>query len=90
MNSRGERYPDVKQAFARFRWRNAARRAGKKPNAKARFELTDCLAQRRLRDAKLRCGFREASLVSHRDKGPKVIQISALHLSFPLIGPCGL
>src|SRR5882724_9985978 len=72
-------------AFARFGQRDAARRARHKPHAEPRFKLTDRLAQRRLRYAKLRRGFRETSLVSDRDKGLKVVQISALHLSALLI-----
>jgi hypothetical protein len=78
------------QAFARLGQRNAARRSGQKANAKPRLELTDGLAQRRLRDAKLRCRFRKALLSRYRDKGPEVIQTPALHLFVLLIGPCGL
>src|SRR3954452_3399022 len=80
----------VKQAFARLGQRNAARRSGQKANAKPRLELTDGLAQRRLRDAKLRCRFRKALLSRYRDKGPEVVQTPALHLFVLLISPCGL
>jgi phosphoglycerate dehydrogenase-like enzyme len=53
-------------------------------------DQTDCLAQRRLRDAKLRCRFRETSLPPYRDKGSKVIQLCVMHLLAPLIGLCRL
>jgi hypothetical protein len=78
------------QAFARFGQRDAARRAGQKPNAKPRFELTDSLAQRRLRDAKLRGRFRETLLSPDTDKDPEVVQTPALHLFVQLIGLCRL
>ena len=43
----------AEQALAGLRRRHAARGAGEKSNAKPRFQLTDGVAQRRLRDAKL-------------------------------------
>ena len=71
----------MKQAFACLGRRDAARGACQEPNAQPLFEFTDGLAQRRLRDAKLRCRLRKASLLPYSDKGPGVIQASVLHLS---------
>ena len=62
--------------------REAERRAG--------LELADGVAQRRLRNAELRRGFGETALPPDRQEGQEIIQVSALHLSRPLISPCGL
>jgi hypothetical protein len=70
----------VKQAFACFRRRDAARGAGQKANAQPGFECANRVAERRLRNAELRCGFRETALSSHGGKGREVIQNPALHL----------
>src|ERR1700716_611591 len=68
----------VHQTFTRFGQGHTARGARQKSHAEPRFELTDCLAQRRLRYAELRRRFRKTSLVSYRDKGPKVVKVPAL------------
>src|SRR5438552_10343107 len=87
LDPRGDRADDAPAGLGHG---NAARRAGQKANAKPRLELTDGLAQRRLRNAEL-CGrFRETSLVRHGDERSEVIQTSALHLSVSLMGLCRL
>ena len=84
-----EAWPNVvKQTFARFRWRDAPRRAAQEPNPEPLFEFSDRMAQRRLGDAQLRGGFREAALSRDGDKGLKVVQTAALHLWAPLITLC--
>jgi hypothetical protein len=37
------------------------------------------MAQRRLRNAELRCGSREAALLADGDEGQEVIETAALH-----------
>ena len=84
-----EAWPNVvKQTFARFRRRDASRGAAKKPNPKPLFEFSDGMAQRRLGDAQLRGGLREAALSRDGDKGQKVVQTATLHLWAPLISLC--
>jgi hypothetical protein len=63
----------TKQSFARFRWRDAARGACQQPNSEPSFELTDGVAERRLRNAQLRCGLREAALSPYGQEGQEVI-----------------
>ena len=76
-----KRGPDgAKQAFARFRRRDAARGAGQQPDAEPRFELADGVAQRRLRDAELRRRLGEAPLPPDGEESDEVIEMSALHL----------
>jgi hypothetical protein len=52
----------------------------KKPNAEPRFKFAQGVAQRRLRNAELRGGFREAALARYGQEGLEVIQSAALHL----------
>jgi hypothetical protein len=52
----------------------------KKPNAEPRFKFAQGVAQRRLRNAELRRGFREAALARYGQEGLEVIQSAALHL----------
>ena len=78
----------VKQTLARFRRRDAPRGAAKEPNPEPLFEFSDRMAQRRLGDAQLGGGFREAALSRDGDEGLKVVQTTALHLWAPLISLC--
>jgi hypothetical protein len=80
----------MKQALARFGWRDTARGAGQEPNSQPSFEFTDGVAERRLGNAQLRCGFGEAALSPYGEKGQEVIQISALHLWPLLNGPAAV
>ena len=61
----------LKQALAGLRRRDAARRAGQQADAEPGFELADGVAQRRLRNAKLRCRLRETALPPDRDERPE-------------------
>jgi hypothetical protein len=80
----------AQQTFPRFGRSDAARGAGEQANFQPRFEFTNGVAERRLRNAELRRGLGETAFARHRDKGEKVVEIGALHLSRPLISPCGL
>ena len=59
----------VKQTFACSCRRDAARCARQKPNSEPLFEVSDGVAQRRLRNAQLCCGVREAAFARYSDKG---------------------
>src|SRR5437899_5427956 len=51
-----------------FRSRDAAGCAGQEANSEPLFEFSDRVAQRRLRNAQLCCGFREAALAPYGDR----------------------
>jgi hypothetical protein len=59
--------------------RNSPRRAGQEPNTEPFFEFSNCMAQRRLRQAELCRGGSEAALPSYRDEGNQLIQTATLH-----------
>jgi hypothetical protein len=64
--------------------------AGQEPNAHPFFESADSVAERRLGNAQLRRGFREAALSRYGQEGQEVVELSTLHLSSLLISPCAL
>ncbi len=82
----------LKQAFARLRGCDAARGAGQQPNAEARFKFANGVAERRLRHAELRCGFRETAFpptarnARRSSRLPRCIYGSA-HKSMRIIAP---
>jgi MFS family permease len=67
------------EAFARLGRCDAARRPREKPHAQARFERTQRVAQRRLRDAELRCGFRKATFAGDGEKRQDVVEVATVH-----------
>jgi hypothetical protein len=69
----------VEEALACLSGRHAPRGASQQPKPKPRLEATDCLAQRRLRHAKLCCGPGEALLPCHCEEGLKVVQVLPGH-----------
>jgi hypothetical protein len=80
----------VKQAFARLCRGDAACRARQQAKAEPFLEAANGVAKRGLRNAQLRCGLCEAALLPDGQESQEVIQISAVHLSHPLISPCEL
>ena len=69
----------VEQAFARLRRRDAARGPCQQPNAEPRFEFANGMAERRLRDAELRCRIGETAFPRHGHEGQQVVEVAALH-----------
>jgi hypothetical protein len=74
----------VTQAFACFRWRDAARGAGQEPKSQPSFEFADGVAERRLGNAQLRCCFRETAFSPYGQKRQEIVRIFALYL-WPLL-----
>jgi hypothetical protein len=70
----------MEEPLAGFGRRDAPGGPGQEPHAEPRFERADGVAQRRLRDAELGCGFGEAFLAPNGDEGHEVIEMAALHL----------
>ena len=78
------------KTFAGLGQGNAARGARQQANSKPLLEMTDGLAQCRLRDAEL-CGrLREALLAIDRDERTEIVQTSSFHLFALLMSLCRL
>ena len=69
----------LKQAFARFRRRHAARGARQEANPKPFFEPTDRVTERRLRNTELSRRSGETLLSRHREEGKEVVDVFAEH-----------
>ena len=69
----------VQQAFAGLGRCDTAGGAGQKAQAELLLKPADRMAQRRLRDAQLRCGSCKTALLRDGQEGQKIIQIAAIH-----------
>ena len=69
----------AQQALPRLGRRDAARGAGQQPKAEPFLEAAHRVAERRLRNAKLRGRPGEAALLSDREEGEEIIQVFARH-----------
>ena len=58
---------------------DTARRARQQPQAQPRLQCADRLAQRRLRDAELRRGPREAALPRDREERDEIVEVVSRH-----------
>ena len=67
----------VQQAFARLGRRDAARGAGQQPKTEPFLESADGVAERRLRNAELRCRPGETALLRDREEGDEIIEVFA-------------
>src|SRR6059058_372506 len=67
----------TEQAFAHLGRRNAPCGAGQQPKPEPLFESPDRVAERRLRNAELRCGPGEAPLLRYSEEGKEVIDVAA-------------
>ena len=69
----------VQQLFAGLRQSNAAGGAVEKPDAEALFEVSDCLAERRCREAEVLCGPGEAAMLGNGYKGGELSKLRTAH-----------
>ena len=73
----------VQQAFARLGRRDAARGAGQQPETKPFLKPADGVAERRLRNAELRCCPGETALLRDRQEDKKIVEVPSLAFMMP-------